>query len=188
MCCGLLPQYKYSYFLNYLAVTASLQPRYRSWPQLICVHHELLQLVANFGYPALLHSQQCPFLRLPAAGTDSKTLRTGLKLSIRATLPSHRRRCTGSKSSYISYSSIVWAILLYSRKVHKSYIGFYSRRRLMLAHMKLSTSRSQHHIIKPAIWETYKENSKVTGLNKKQVKKYSRSSTTMNTYFLFYYF
>ena len=33
---------------------------YRSWPQLICgaIRHELLQLGANFGYPAFLDSHQ----------------------------------------------------------------------------------------------------------------------------------
>ena len=51
-----------------------------------------------------------PCLRQPPPGSDSKTLRTGLELSIRATWPSHRRSCilirfTTSMSSYISYSS-----------------------------------------------------------------------------------
>ena len=43
------------------------------------------------------------------------------------------------------------AILLCSRKVHKSYVEFSSRRRLTLAHLKMSASKSQHHIIKPAV-------------------------------------
>ena len=47
--------------------------------------------------------------------------------------------------------SIQCAILFYRRKVHKSYVGFSSRRRLMLAHLKMSAFRYQHHIIKPAI-------------------------------------
>ena len=47
--------------------------------------------------------------RHPSRGSDSKALRTGLELSIRATWLSHRRRCilirfTMSMSSYISYS------------------------------------------------------------------------------------
>ena len=46
---------------------------------------------------------------------------------------------------------LVCAILLCRRKVHKSYVGFSSRRRLMIAHLKMSASKSQHHIIKPAI-------------------------------------
>ena len=91
-----------------------------------------------------------PCLQHPPPGSDSKTLRTKLELSIRETWPSHRRRCiltrfTTSMSSYISYA----------RRVHKSYVGFSSRRRLMLAHLKMSASKSQRHIIKPAIWETY---------------------------------
>ena len=42
--------------LTYLAITSC----YRSWPQLICgaIRHELLQLGANFGYPAFLDSHQ----------------------------------------------------------------------------------------------------------------------------------
>ena len=45
-----------TYLLTYLAITTC----YRSWPQLICgaIRHELLQLGANFGYPAFLDSQQ----------------------------------------------------------------------------------------------------------------------------------
>ena len=63
------------YLLTFFAITTC----YRSWPQLICgaIRHELLQLGANFGYPAFLDSHQ--------PGSDSKTLRTGLELSIRAT-------------------------------------------------------------------------------------------------------
>ena len=45
-----------TYLLTYLAITTC----YRSWPQLICgaIRHELLQLGANFGYPAFLDSHQ----------------------------------------------------------------------------------------------------------------------------------
>ena len=45
-----------TYLLTYLAITIC----YRSWPQLICgaIRHELLQLGANFGYPAFLDSHQ----------------------------------------------------------------------------------------------------------------------------------
>ena len=41
-----------AYLLTYLAIITC----YRSWPQLICgaIHHDLLQLGANFGYPAFL--------------------------------------------------------------------------------------------------------------------------------------
>ena len=95
-----------------------------------------------------------PCLRHPPPDSDSKTLRTGLELSIRATWPSHRRRCILMPSLrrcdriYRTASgSIVCAILLYRRKVHKSYVGFSSRRRLMLAHLQMSASRSQHHIL-----------------------------------------
>ena len=44
-----------TYLVTYLAVTTC----YRSWRQLNydAIHHELLQLDANFGYPAMLHSQ-----------------------------------------------------------------------------------------------------------------------------------
>ena len=44
--------YYYTYLLTYLAITTC----YRSWPQLICgaIHHELLQLGANFGYTVFL--------------------------------------------------------------------------------------------------------------------------------------
>ena len=51
--------------------------------------------------------------------------------------------------------STVCAILLHHRKVPISYVGFSSRWRLMLAHLMMSASKSQHHIIEPAIWETY---------------------------------
>ena len=51
----ILPYFIY-YLLTYLAITTC----YRSWPQLICgaIRHELLQLGANFGYPAFLDSHQ----------------------------------------------------------------------------------------------------------------------------------
>ena len=44
------------YLLTYVGITTC----YRSWPQLICgaIDHELLQLGANFGYPAFLDSHQ----------------------------------------------------------------------------------------------------------------------------------
>ena len=49
-------------YFTYLAITTC----YRSWPQLICgtIRHELLQLGANFGYPAFLDSHICLILSL----------------------------------------------------------------------------------------------------------------------------
>ena len=104
------------YLLTYVAITTC----YRSWPQLICgaIRHELLQVGANFGYPAFLDSHQPVWPNAVEA-------------------------------------VLVCAILLYCRKVHKSYVGFSCRRRLMPTDLKISTSRSQHHKIKPAIWETW---------------------------------
>ena len=70
-----------------------------------------------------------PLLRLPPPGSDSKTLRTGLKLS----QPS--KTLYFNAPHYIDVivyiyrtapGSIVCAILLYRRKVHKSYVGFSS--------------------------------------------------------------
>ena len=98
-------------------------------------HYNLLQVLASanlrchtsravapwhqFRIPSVLRfSSTClaqrwvgrPCLRQQLPGSDSKTLRTGLELSIRATWPSHRRRCilirfTTSLSSYTSYRS-----------------------------------------------------------------------------------
>ena len=47
---------KSSYLLSYSAITTC----YRSWPELIygAIRHEVLQLGANFGYPAFLDSHQ----------------------------------------------------------------------------------------------------------------------------------
>ena len=47
-------QWGITYLLTYLAIITC----YRSWPQLICdaIHHKLLQLGANFGYPTFLDS------------------------------------------------------------------------------------------------------------------------------------
>ena len=89
-----------------------------------------------------------PTLARPSFSATSTTwtLRTGLELSIGATWPSHRRRYifTSLRQCHRIYrtalGSIVCAILLYRRKVHKSYVGFSSRRRLMLAHLKMSSS------------------------------------------------
>ena len=136
-----------TYLLTYLAVTTC----YRSWPQLIydAIHHDYCSLAP------ISDTQRCyifsylfsptlafPFLRLPTPGWDSKTLRTGLVLSIRATWPSHQRRCILISRCIRIYrsasGSIVCAVLLYRRKVHKSYVGFSSRRRLMLAYLKTS--------------------------------------------------
>ena len=145
--------------LTYLAVTTYCS----SWPQLIydAIHQELLQHGANFGYPAFTcltqRWQGRPLLWFPPPGSDSRTLRSRLELLMRITWPSQRRRfiliCfTTSMSSYISCSSWFQRIL-YRRRVHKSYVGFYFRIRLMFAHLKMS--RSLHQIIRPAIWATY---------------------------------
>ena len=83
-------------------------------------HYNLLQFLASatravaawrqFRIPSVLRfSWTClvqrwggrPWLRHLPPGSDSKTLRTGLELSIPATWPSHRRHCI-LMSSYIS--------------------------------------------------------------------------------------
>ena len=150
------------YLLTYLAVTTY----YRSWPQLNydAIHHELSQLGANFGYPALLLSLSpgqpnafkavlfCDFHHLaqmrrlyelswsypyerhePAIEDVVFSLHRCYRIIVQLLLP------------------IVCGILLYRRKVQKSYVGFSSRTGLMVAHLKMSLCRSLQHIIRPAI-------------------------------------
>ena len=149
---------KSTYLFTYLA-SANLQ-RHTSWA-IAAWYQFRIPSVVTFSVTCLVQRwRDRPFLRLPPPGSVLKTLLTGLELYIRATLPSHRRRCilirfTTSMSSYILYSSWFHRMRLCRRKVHKCYVGFSSRRRLMFAHLTMSASKSQHHIIKPAIWETY---------------------------------
>ena len=112
-------------------------------------------IVAAFRIPSVVtflvtrSAQRClnrPFQQFPPPGSESKTLQTRLQLSIEVTWTSLRRRCIlirfiTSMSSFISYSS--WFHRMrHSPLSHKG-------RRLML-NLKMSSSRSVHHIIRPA--------------------------------------
>ena len=92
---------------NLLQVLASANMR-RHTSRAIAIWRQLrIHIVVTFSCTCLDQRwPRRPFLQLPPSGSDSKTLRTGLKLSIRVTWPSHRRRCvliivTTSMSSYI---------------------------------------------------------------------------------------
>ena len=154
-----------TYLLTYLAITTC----YRSWPQLICgaIHHELLQVGVNFGYPAFLDSHQpvWPNAAKTVLDCDIHHLAQIRRLFQLGYSYPYERHDPAIEDAVFQYASLrrchciyrtaagssVCAILLSRRKVHKSYVRFSSRRRLMLAHLKMSSSRSQHLIIRLAI-------------------------------------
>ena len=134
----------YYILLTYLAITTG----YKSWPQLVydAIHHALLQFCANFGYPALLHSQSyvwnnageavlvCDFHHLAQ-------IRRLEELGWRYPYKWHDPAIEGAVFEYASLhrchriyptapGSIVCAILLYIKNEHTFYVGFSSRERL----------------------------------------------------------